>query len=304
MTPTLRDTITRTISENPVVLFMKGTRGQPQCGFSARVVEILDGLLPDYLTVNVLADAELREGIKEYSAWPTIPQLFVRGEFVGGSDIVAALSESGELAEKLGPLASTPEPKISVTPAAQAELAAALEGPSECIRLEVSPNFEHDLAVGVPDPRDLIVDAGGVRVSLPRGSAARADGIVIDLIQTPEGPAFKIDNPNEPARVKRISPAELHARLTRGDELLLIDVRTPEELEIAKIEQGRALDAALHAELGQGPRDRPIVLYCHHGTRSQRAAEELVAQGFRDVSNLTGGINAWSMDVDPDVPMY
>jgi rhodanese-related sulfurtransferase len=81
-------------------------------------------------------------------------------------------------------------------------------------------------------------------------------------------------------------------------------VRTPEEREIATIEGGRLLDAALHEEIGKGPRDRTIVVYCHHGQRSQRAAEELVTQGFREVYNLTGGIHSWSMDVDPDVPMY
>jgi monothiol glutaredoxin len=150
----------------------------------------------------------------------------------------------------------------------------------------------------------VVVDAGGIRVSLPRGALTRADGIHIDILQTPDGPAFKINNPNEPVRVKRISPEELHARLTRGDDLLLVDVRTDEEREIATIEQGRALDAALHDEIGKGSRDRTIVVYCHHGSRSQRAAEELAQQGFRDVYNLTGGINAWSMDVDPDVPMY
>lgn len=304
MTPEVRQTITQAVQSHPVVLYMKGTRTAPQCGFSARVVELLDTLLEDYVTVNVLADASIREGIKEFSSWPTIPQLFVRGEFVGGSDIVTAMHESGELAEKLGDLVSVREPKVMLSAAARAELTAAIENPNECIRLDVSPTFEHDLAVGVPDPRDIIVDAGGVRVSLPRGAAARADGISIDLVQTPEGPAFKINNPNEPVRVKGISAAELHARLTRGDELLLVDVRTPEEHEIARIPAGRLLDAALHDEIGKGSRDRPIVVYCHHGSRSQRAAEELVQQGFRDVSNLTGGIHAWSLDVDPDVPMY
>ena len=304
MTPTTRDSIKQLIQRNPVVLYMKGTRGAPQCGFSARVVEILDGMLTDYKTVNVLEDADVREGIKEFSSWPTIPQLYVRGEFVGGSDIVTALHESGELVEKLGELVSVHAPQITVTEAARAELARALESANECIRLDVSPTFEHDLAVGVPDPKDLIVDAGGLRVSLPHGAATRADGLRIDLVQTPEGPAFKIDNPNEPRRVKRLSPAELHARMTRGDELLLVDVRTPEEREIATIAGGRALDPALHAEIGKGSRERTIVVYCHHGSRSQRAAEELVQQGFRDVYNLTGGINAWSMDIDPDVPMY
>jgi monothiol glutaredoxin len=304
MTPTTHENIKQTLEQNPVVLYMKGTRRMPQCGFSARVVEILDGLLSDYTTVNVLTDPELREGIKEFSSWPTIPQLYVRGEFVGGSDIVTALHESGELGDKLGDLVSVRVPKITVTEAARAELAQAIESANECIRLDVSPSFEHDLAVGVPDPKDLVVDAGGVRVSLPPGAAARSDGIRIDLVQTPDGPAFKIENPNEPARVKRLSAAELHARISRGDELLLVDVRTPEEREIAKIEGSHALDAALHTEIGHGSRERTIVVYCHHGTRSQSAAEELVQQGFRDVYNLVGGINSWSMDVDPDVPMY
>jgi monothiol glutaredoxin len=97
LTPNVTESIHRTITENPVVLYMKGTRDAPQCGFSARVVQILDGLLPEYRTVDVLANADVREGIKQFSSWPTIPQLFVNGEFIGGADIVAALSESGEL---------------------------------------------------------------------------------------------------------------------------------------------------------------------------------------------------------------
>ncbi len=84
-----------------MVLFMKGTRRTPQCGFSAQVVQILDELVPEYETVDVLSSAELRDGIKEFSQWPTIPQLFVNGELVGGCDIVRALSESGELEQLL-----------------------------------------------------------------------------------------------------------------------------------------------------------------------------------------------------------
>ncbi|HEX6765887.1 MAG TPA: glutaredoxin domain-containing protein, partial [Polyangiaceae bacterium] len=137
---------------------MKGSREQPQCGFSARIVQILDGMLSDYVTVDVLADPGLREGIKEFSSWPTIPQLYVRGEFVGGSDIVSALFESGELAEKLGGLSESPKPSITVSDAARNELLAALESKDECIRLDVSPSFQHDLCVGVPDPRDIVLD--------------------------------------------------------------------------------------------------------------------------------------------------
>ena len=95
-----RSRIASTIGSSRVVLFMKGNRSMPQCGFSATVVQILDTLVSDYATVDVLADPEIRGGIKEYSSWPTIPQLYVDGEFVGGCDIIREIFASGEL-EKL-----------------------------------------------------------------------------------------------------------------------------------------------------------------------------------------------------------
>ncbi len=86
-----------TVTQNPVVLFMKGTPDQPMCGFSGLVVQVLDHLGVTYVGVNVLQDNDLREGIKVYSDWPTIPQLYVKGEFVGGADIVREMFQSGEL---------------------------------------------------------------------------------------------------------------------------------------------------------------------------------------------------------------
>ena len=85
------------VKANPVVLFMKGTPLFPQCGFSSRAISILDHLGVDYETVDVLQDQGVRQGIKEYSDWPTIPQLYVNGEFVGGSDIMMEMYEAGEL---------------------------------------------------------------------------------------------------------------------------------------------------------------------------------------------------------------
>jgi monothiol glutaredoxin len=99
---TTRQRIQALIEGDPVVLFMKGSRTMPQCGFSARVVGILDTLLADYTTVDVLQDPEIREGIKAYSEWPTVPQLYVGGEFVGGCDIVTEIHQTGELATTLG----------------------------------------------------------------------------------------------------------------------------------------------------------------------------------------------------------
>jgi monothiol glutaredoxin len=86
-----------TITKNDVVLFMKGTKMMPQCGFSSRVAGVLNFMGVDFADVNVLADADIRQGIKDFSDWPTIPQLYVKGEFVGGCDIVTEMTLSGEL---------------------------------------------------------------------------------------------------------------------------------------------------------------------------------------------------------------
>src|SRR5277367_3919239 len=90
------------IAENPVMLYMKGTAMFPQCGFSARVVQILNHLGVPFTTANVLEDPALRDGIKQFSSWPTIPQLYVGGEFVGGCDIIKEMYASGELQKLLG----------------------------------------------------------------------------------------------------------------------------------------------------------------------------------------------------------
>lgn len=94
---TAQDQIQETITKNDVVLFMKGTKTMPQCGFSSRVAGVLNFMGVEYQDVNVLADADIRQGIKDFSDWPTIPQLYVKGEFVGGCDIITEMTLSGEL---------------------------------------------------------------------------------------------------------------------------------------------------------------------------------------------------------------
>ena len=93
----VKTSIDETVKSNDVVLFMKGTKTMPQCGFSSRVAGVLNYMGVEFADVNVLADDEIRQGIKEYSDWPTIPQLYVKGEFVGGSDIMTEMFEAGEL---------------------------------------------------------------------------------------------------------------------------------------------------------------------------------------------------------------
>ncbi len=96
-----RKRIADIITSDRVVLFMKGDRHAPQCGFSATVIQILEELVPEYATVDVLSDPEIRNGIKEFSNWPTIPQLYVSGEFLGGCDIVREMYTNGELRDAL-----------------------------------------------------------------------------------------------------------------------------------------------------------------------------------------------------------
>jgi len=99
---TVQEFLSQTVTDNPVVLFMKGTAQFPQCGFSGRAIQLLKSCgLKQLVTVNVLEDDGVRQGIKDFSNWPTIPQLYIKGEFVGGSDIMAEMHESGELKKML-----------------------------------------------------------------------------------------------------------------------------------------------------------------------------------------------------------
>jgi monothiol glutaredoxin len=136
-----------------------------------------------------------------------------------------------------------------------------------------------------------------------RGSVARADGIGIDFVEGPQGGAFKIDNPNEPAKVKSITAKALRALLDSG-KIELFDVRPEAERARASIARAKPLDAAGQRALMALAKDAPIALHCHHGMRSRAAGDELIRMGFTNVYNLEGGIEAWSTEVDPSVPHY
>jgi monothiol glutaredoxin len=117
----IRDAIAQAIGDNPVILFMKGTPEQPMCGFSARTVAALQALNAPFAAVDILPDPRIRQELSAISQWPTIPQLFVNGELVGGCDIITEMYESGELAETLGvqqPAAAEPveEPAVGARP--------------------------------------------------------------------------------------------------------------------------------------------------------------------------------------------
>ncbi len=296
------------IQSDRVVLFMKGSRQAPQCGFSGSIVEILEELLDNYATVNVLDDADIRDGIKAYSNWPTIPQLYIGGEFVGGADIVREMQQNGELQQKLGVKApkEVVAPKITVTAVARRELLEAMkDSPGELLRFEISPRFEYGMYMSRPTPVDFEIDVGdGIVCLIDRASARRAEGVSIDFVAGPDGGGFKIENPNEPPKVRSITASRLKEMLDTEPGLLLFDVRTDRERDIAAIEAAKPVNQEELARIEALPKDTPIAFMCHHGVRSRSAAEHFVSQGFSKIYNVEGGIDAWSVKVDPTVPRY
>lgn len=305
LSDTVKNQLDELIKKNKVLLFMKGNKHFPQCGFSAQVVQILKELGTGFETVNVLQDPALREGIKEYSSWPTIPQLYIGGEFIGGCDIVKEMYASGDLQKKLGvedkPVAA---PKVTLDDGAVKAIKGADEGSGDVLRLEIGPQYQYDLYFGPKKPGDVEVVSNGVTVCFDRNSAKKADGLRISWVDTPDGGAFRIDNPNEPPRVKAISAPELKKWMDEGKKFELFDVRTDAEREVAKIDRARSLDAEGEKQLLALDKETPVVFMCHHGMRSRNAAERILREGFKNVYNLEGGIDAWSQKVDSAVPRY
>lgn len=305
--PALRSRIESLLQSNRVVLFMKGQPNMPQCGFSAKAVGALSTLGVDYAHVNVLADQDIREGIKAYGDWPTIPQLYIDGELVGGSDIIEQMSNSGELASLLGVAAPdrTP-PTITITPAAAEMLsnAAADAGPGGALALSINAQFQPNFQLAQFDANAIAAESNGVRIQFDLASARRAEGITIDWVDDIRGKGLAIDNPNAPKPVQTLSPAEADVRVTAG-EVLLVDVRPAEERAIAAVKLPfKTFDGNGRAELEALPKDTAIAFLCRSGGRSQQAAEEFRALGFSNVYNVVGGTNAWADEMDSGLTKY
>ncbi|MBP9111460.1 MAG: Grx4 family monothiol glutaredoxin [Polyangiaceae bacterium] len=304
MTDPIHDKIASLVKSHDVVLFMKGSKHFPQCGFSSTVVGILNEFLPKYETVNVLADPAIRDGIKSFSNWPTIPQLYVRGEFIGGCDIIKEMHASGELETTLGvPKKAAKPPTINVTDAAAKAFKDAAEIPTEFPRIEIDAEFATDLYFEEKKADDVSVIANGITFLLDPKSAKRANGMTIDYVEKPAA-GFRIENPNAPPRVRPLRANELKAWVDEKTEFHLFDVRTPEERAIATIASAIHLDEAGATKLMSLPKDAKIVFHCHHGMRSRQAGERAIQEGYTHVYNLEGGIAAWSRDVDSSVPTY
>ena len=195
--PATRDRIETLLKDHRVVLFMKGDRTQPMCGFSAAATNTLNELLPDYYTVNVLEDPEIRDGIKLYGDWPTIPQLYVEGELVGGSDIIRQMYGSGELHTLFGVAAPdrTP-PQITITDkAAEAIKQGTSNAEGVTLHLEIGPDHSAGFQLAPAGEHDIVVQANGIEVHFDPDSAQRARGIVIDWVSTVQGEGLSLKFP-------------------------------------------------------------------------------------------------------------
>jgi len=299
-------TIDTMIKANKVVLFMKGDKQMPQCGFSARTIEALNSTGVDYETVNVLSDPEIRQGIKDYSNWPTIPQLYVNQEFIGGSDIITQMLAAGELHELLGIEYVAPKaPEIQLSDAFVTAIRSAMDGAggNGVTRLQISPRFEYGIGLSQEAPGDFKVESNGLTILVDASTAERADGLRLDF-RDGDGGGIIIDNPNEPPAVRRLDVGGYKAMRDNDEPHTLLDVRTKEEWDIARIDGATLFDQDSIRALEDLPKDTTIVLYCHHGIRSAQAAGQLLQHGFRKVYNLEGGIDAWSIHIDQGVPRY
>jgi len=304
LTDELRGRIQDTIDSNEVVLYMKGNAMFPRCGFSASVVSALGELGVEFTTVDVLEDPEVRQGIKEFTEWPTIPQLYVKGEFVGGSDIIRQMVSTGELHKMVGvAFEEIAAPTVHLTEAMVQAFASAASEQEGHVRIEISTDFRYGVGFTPKSPGDLEVEVSGLTLLFDRASAKRADGMTLDFEPGPQG-GIKVDNPNEPASVGNLTVHDLKGLLDEGAGLTLFDVRTEEERETASIDGAIHYDEAGRGKLAALPKDAPVAFVCHHGGRSMAAAQEALSQGYLNVYNVAGGIDAWSLHVDPSVARY
>lgn len=303
--PTIRQRIETLLAANPVVLFMKGTRRAPQCGFSAAAVGCLDDVLDDYATFDVLGDPDLRQGIKEFGQWPTIPQLYVGGELVGGADLVQSMYASGELFTLLGkPPPDRSPPAITISGAAAERIKAALaDSGDDALFLVIDNGFHPRFEFRPQGEHDIVAMADGLEVRFDPASAKRARGASIDWTTTPHGEGLAIHLPEAPPTVKALDVHALAERI-RDDNVTVIDVRGADERARASFTDAEVLDGDSYERLAALPKDTPLAFLCHHGERSREAAEHFRELGFRDVANVTGGIDAWAREVDAAVGRY
>ncbi len=277
-----------------VVLFMKGQRQQPMCGFSAAVVRTLDELLPGYHAVNVLDDPLMREGIKAFGQWPTIPQLYVDGDLVGGADIIQQMYGNGQLHQLLGLLQPdrTP-PDIAITEKAAQAIRQGMAGAeADVLHLEIDSGYNAHFKLAAVGENDIVTQAAGLEVHVDLASAERAHGVAIDWVSTVQGEGLRLTFPEAPV-LRSIDVEDVQQRLVDGS-ITLVDVRpAAARSQFAPLPQARLLENEGYGPLSELPRETPLAFICQRGISSRRVAERFARRGFTQVHNVDGGMEAW-----------
>jgi monothiol glutaredoxin len=257
-------------------------------------------LVPDYRTINVLEHPEIRDGIKDYGNWPTIPQLYISGELIGGNDIVQDMLKSGELGDVLGIEAPTVEtPKIHIgAPAVEAMKNAIGSNEGATLHLKISAGWHHSFSLEQSKPGAIQIEFEGLPISMDPWSATRANGLKVELNETLTGTSFSFDNPNAPPPVNQMTVHELKKKVDSEEDILLIDVRGPEEREVLVIGCAVPWNDETMALVDALPTDTEVILHCASGERSQSLAEILRSRGYTNIYNVTGGIQAWSEEIE------
>jgi monothiol glutaredoxin len=295
-----RGIIDQVLSANKVVLFMKGTPQQPQCGFSATTVSTLEMLIPDFMSVNVLEHPSIRDGIKEFANWPTIPQLYIDAELIGGSDIVTDMLQSGELAAALG--VDKPEsdtPKIIIDDKGLEVMKKALDSqPGNALHLQINAGWSHTISLGPDKGSAVQATVGEIQIHMDPWSAARADGLKMTMEEDLTGTRFSFDNPNAPPPVNQMTVQTLKEKLDSDAKVILIDVRSDEERASASIDGSRHWNEEAMQLVESSPKDAELIFHCHAGGRSQALAESIRQRGYTNLHNVIGGMQAWAAEID------
>lgn len=305
LNPAVHARITKLLAENAVVLFMKGGKDQPRCGFSAKATDVLNELSPQFVGIDVLLDEEIRQGIKLYSNWPTIPQLYINGELVGGSDIITQLFNTGELHQLLGaPAPDRSAPHITISDNAAIAIRAGMaDEPGVVLHLRIDRRWQAHFQLAPAEGHEIKANAAGIEILMDVATAQAAQGMHVDWVESLQGAGLSIKLPRAPKPIQSMSVAELMPALRTGT--LLIDVRPEHDRLRAPIPlPHRVLDNSTLATLEALDKSTPMAFLCHFGNSSRQAADHFRGIGFTELFNLEGGIDAYAREIDARVARY
>lgn len=310
-----RDSIATIVKDEKLLIFAKGTREAPRCGFSARAIDVIARLGKPFKVVNILEDPTLRPALVEFSQWPTSPQVFLDGELLGGSDIVQELFESGELQQKVAksfgdaPAPAPEKPPVSITPEALAKVREFMETANDKLRLHVNvSNGERTYALEIDTyshaGQDLSYTINGITVVHARAMRPLFNALEVSWVSKDDSEGFAVREVGQapalpvPFEIKRDELESLlksDAKAGLESSLKIVDVREDEEWA-----EGHG-EGTIHLALSRLEKEweqkgleksDTIIMVCRSGNRSGQATKAFRDRfGFAKTRNLVGGIS-------------